>query len=475
MNINEVEIVTGLTRANIRYYEKEGLIEVERLDNRYRNYSTENIKALRKIILLRRLGLSVDTIRKIKNGETDMTYVLRERIDHINSNIDELRTAKAICGKMIEDNIGFENFEPLKYMELFESKKDDITKRDIADEKGHPWRRFLAYATDIFFYDIIISIIIVIVGRNITIIKSIGVLFHIFTIVLALFAESLLLSHFGTTLGKRIFGIYVFGYKEEKISYRKGLERCFYRLRYGLGFYIPIYILYRLYKSYVACEESEIMHWDDETDTEVKIKSFSWKNIIVWIASMMIAFAVMIFTILALSFPPNKGGMTPEQFVENYNYISEYRGFESLIETYGSGKFKKVPPEMDEHTIYLDNDMLEDSIYYRVDENGYISEIWYESLGDAPVYFNSWTNDEYVIMWSFMMADKNVFTYSQTEDFILQAIEKPFESNTYFYDGFTVVKEVENNGYYIVSDDAVMKSADDGSFSIKWSISRNAG
>lgn len=48
MNINEVEVVTGLTRANIRYYEKEGLIEVERLDNKYRNYSSENIGSLGK-------------------------------------------------------------------------------------------------------------------------------------------------------------------------------------------------------------------------------------------------------------------------------------------------------------------------------------------------------------------------------------------------------------------------------------------
>ena len=79
MNINEVEAVTGLTRANIRYYEKEGLIEVERLDNKYRNYSSENIRELRKIVLLRRLGFSVDAIRKMKNSETDMQAELKDR------------------------------------------------------------------------------------------------------------------------------------------------------------------------------------------------------------------------------------------------------------------------------------------------------------------------------------------------------------------------------------------------------------
>ena len=54
MNITEIEIMTGLTRANIRYYEKEGLIEVERLENGYRDYSLENVDELRRIVLLRK-------------------------------------------------------------------------------------------------------------------------------------------------------------------------------------------------------------------------------------------------------------------------------------------------------------------------------------------------------------------------------------------------------------------------------------
>ena len=145
MNINEVEVVTGLTRANIRYYEKEGLIEVERLDNKYRNYSSENIRELRKIILLRRLGFSVDAIRKMKNSETDMQAELKDRIGHINSAIEELQTAKAVCGKMIEDNAAYETFDPVKYMELFENRGTDVVSRDIIDEKGHPVRRFAAF------------------------------------------------------------------------------------------------------------------------------------------------------------------------------------------------------------------------------------------------------------------------------------------------------------------------------------------
>ena len=472
MNINEVEVVTGLTRANIRYYEKEGLIEVERLDNKYRNYSSENIRELRKIVLLRRLGFSVDAIRKMKNSETDMQAELKDRIGHINSAIEEMQTAKAVCGKMIEDNAAYETLDPVKYMELFENRGTDVVSRDIIDEKGHPVRRFAAFFTDIFFYEMILGFIIVFCVRRADAVESMGIFFQIFSIIFMMLVEPLLLAKFGTTLGKRIFGIYVYNCSGDKISYRDGLYRCFYRLRWGLGFYIPIYILYRLYKSYKACDDSEMMLWDDENDSEVKVKDFSWKNILVWVISVALFFGGFVFSILFLSFPPNKGSVTPEQFVENYNYISKYRNFESLIEIQEDGKFIKVTPETDEHTIYTMTGVLEGDFYYKADENGYISEIGYEAQGSEPFYFNYWTNDEYSIMWALMMADENAFTYSETEDFILEAIENCFESGTYSYEGYTVSKTVESHGYEIVSEDGVMKDSDDGSFYIKWSISK---
>ena len=39
MTIKEVEILTGITKANIRFYEKEGLLAPGRSSNNYREYS----------------------------------------------------------------------------------------------------------------------------------------------------------------------------------------------------------------------------------------------------------------------------------------------------------------------------------------------------------------------------------------------------------------------------------------------------
>ena len=46
MTIKEIEELSGMTRANIRFYEKEGLIKPQRDSNGYRNYSRDDLNIL---------------------------------------------------------------------------------------------------------------------------------------------------------------------------------------------------------------------------------------------------------------------------------------------------------------------------------------------------------------------------------------------------------------------------------------------
>lgn len=60
MKIKEVENIIGITKANIRYYEKEGLLEpVRNEENNYREYSAEDVECLKRIKTLRLLGISI--------------------------------------------------------------------------------------------------------------------------------------------------------------------------------------------------------------------------------------------------------------------------------------------------------------------------------------------------------------------------------------------------------------------------------
>ena len=43
MKIKQVEELVGITRKNIRFYEEQGLLNVERAENGYREYHTADI------------------------------------------------------------------------------------------------------------------------------------------------------------------------------------------------------------------------------------------------------------------------------------------------------------------------------------------------------------------------------------------------------------------------------------------------
>lgn len=68
MQIRDIEVKTGLDRATIRFYEKEGLIRPQRKENGYRVYSEEDRGTLMKVKLLRQLGLSLERIKELQTG-----------------------------------------------------------------------------------------------------------------------------------------------------------------------------------------------------------------------------------------------------------------------------------------------------------------------------------------------------------------------------------------------------------------------
>lgn len=79
MTIKEVEEQTGLTRSNIRFYEKEKLIEPSRNDkNGYRDYSEKDVDNIKKIAYLRTLEISIEDIRNIISDKAPLAEIIKK-------------------------------------------------------------------------------------------------------------------------------------------------------------------------------------------------------------------------------------------------------------------------------------------------------------------------------------------------------------------------------------------------------------
>lgn len=50
MTIKEIESLSGLTRANIRFYEQQGFLSPERHENGYREYTEEDLEILKRFV-----------------------------------------------------------------------------------------------------------------------------------------------------------------------------------------------------------------------------------------------------------------------------------------------------------------------------------------------------------------------------------------------------------------------------------------
>jgi len=136
MTIKEVEQITGLTRSNIRFYEKEKLISPERnASNGYREYSEEDIKTIEKVAYLRTLGISVEDIRRISNKEADLYDVVKAQRQSLDKQLSELENAKIMCERMLSSNkkIDFENLDIEEFVtdvKDYWNKNDNVLKLD---------------------------------------------------------------------------------------------------------------------------------------------------------------------------------------------------------------------------------------------------------------------------------------------------------------------------------------------------------
>lgn len=79
---NKVQDKTNLSRKAIEYYEEKGLIHPIKLENGYRDYSDEDVEVLKKISLLRNLGLSISEIALYLDSKEEALASILRRKEH---------------------------------------------------------------------------------------------------------------------------------------------------------------------------------------------------------------------------------------------------------------------------------------------------------------------------------------------------------------------------------------------------------
>ena len=98
MKINEVEALVGITKKNIRFYEEKGLLSPSRnSENGYRDYGEPEVAVLRRIKLMRKLGVPIEEIRRMQAGAQTVGDGMRRHLITLERERQNLEESVRLC------------------------------------------------------------------------------------------------------------------------------------------------------------------------------------------------------------------------------------------------------------------------------------------------------------------------------------------------------------------------------------------
>ncbi|MBQ8052416.1 MAG: MerR family transcriptional regulator, partial [Lachnospiraceae bacterium] len=121
MKINQVEELTGIPKKNIRFYEEQKLISPQRNSaNGYREYSMEDVALLGKIKLFRKLGIPIESIRKMESGEQQLDDCLYKKVHELKAARQSAEQMQIVCQEILSKQARFDTINSDIYLEEIE-------------------------------------------------------------------------------------------------------------------------------------------------------------------------------------------------------------------------------------------------------------------------------------------------------------------------------------------------------------------
>ena len=340
MTIKELEERTGMTRANIRYYEQEGLLVPARKENGYRSYSEEDCEDLLKIKLLRQLQFSLQEIRALQDGTLSLTQAMEGRSALLERESSELLSARDVCRTIEREVPDYAALDPQVYLRQLSAPRDTAAA-DVA--QPHPWRRYFARSLDLTLAGLAVSLVRFCVFRQ-TVDSGAGarIVQLILSWTVLMLAEPLLLHFWGTTVGKRLFGIRVVSIRTgEKLGLSEAFSRTGMVFACGDGASIPLVnIGCNIYSYYRYAVKGEPLAWEE--DNTEQFSDMTWRAPVGYVLAVAAVVGVTYLAGISTLLPPNRGDLTVAEFAENYNYYRDHFEIDPRFSLDRDGKWEKA-------------------------------------------------------------------------------------------------------------------------------------
>lgn len=337
----------------------------------------------------------------------------------------------------------------IRFYDTIESiEKQPVSElvEDSVPEVRSPWRRFFARSLDLFVYSTLWAILLSFVmninigNRN----AAENLLDAIIAILFMIFIEPLMLTLFGTTVGKWTLGLSVTNNDYRRLSYLEALDRTWSVFCRGMGLNIPIYNLVRQWKSYEACDAGETLEW--EYNSTITLRNHKVWNVVAFTCTNVILFAALFLTVNMAGMPKHRGDITVSEFCENYNRLSNYYNFD--MDNYLNEDGKWVKNEDTRYVVNIGGDLDEPEFIFTEDDGIMTGMRFKTELHNSDVWAPSYQNEMILSIMSFVRARQGYSLFSNDVKALIEQISlSRFEDFQFTDHGISITCNVEYSGY----------------------------
>ena len=454
MNIKEVERLSGMSRANIRFYEEKGLLAPARRENGYRDYSPQDVETLLRIRLLRSLQMPLEEIHALQTGEKTLDAALVAQAGQWERQCQEARRAQEICRAMRADGAVYATLDAKKYLNAAPAQQPPapLPATDRAVYPLCPGRRYFARTLDAALCGLIWNAVLTLGFHCNLALRSSALLLALDTaaaLLIMLALEPLFLHFFGTTPGKFLMGLRLEEAEGARLSLAAARGRTWAVLWQGCGLNAPIFRQYRLWKSYRRCRDGEISDWDAEYETAYIDCGMKKGGALLLAAAMGGAAALTMLCMNLSALPPCRSPLTVADFARNYNFFVDYYGQEGQLRLDDQGGWAEKAEE-GAFVIRLDGGGAAPDWRFALDDAGYIREASFLLARENGKDFIGGTKNTATLgALAFLSAQPQAGAFS----FASWKIAAPMEQSLLFRDvdyslyGVHVAYQAEQQGY----------------------------
>ena len=447
MTIKELEERLGLPRASIRFYEQEGFIRPARGANNYRDYSEEDLATLEKVKLLRQLGLSLEDIRKAQAGERPLSALLAAQEAALERQRAGLAWAENMCRAMREDGAEFATLDPEKYLHAPDRPAEGgfSLEGDVLPKMAYPWRRFFARWLDLNLYALFwtaFGLLVLRFNPPDNLLFSLLASYRDYATMLLV--EPILLHFWGWTPGKWLLGLRLRDGAGEKLSWSAALSRTLGVFIRGYGYGIPIYSLYRHYKSYRACADCEALPWEEEERYTLR-DSRGWRAF-AYVGAVAAALLLAVLTVFHSYMPRHRAPLTADEYIANVNDMYRYVTQEGwdLLDREGNYALDWLDNGLGSGLLWdggLDHALT-------LDGEGTVTAVTLTARTAGETYLRPATLEKQLAVNSFVAAQPGWNCFSWPASGVLEEIkERGLDNYTLRAGDVTIIQTVEQTGY----------------------------